>query len=53
MLFIDYVFETVGNNILFDKQLDPASLKVSHGDQFVVHINDHNRLILVKVEDDC
>lgn len=51
MLFIDYVFEKAGKNILFDKELDPASLEVTSGDMFVAHIDDNNRLVLVKVQD--
>jgi hypothetical protein len=51
MLFVDYVFERAGNNILFDKELNPAALNVSPGDQFVAHIDEHKRLILVKVGD--
>lgn len=50
MLFIDYVFEKAGNNIAFDKELNPESLDVKAGDKFVAHIDENNRLILVKVE---
>lgn len=49
MLFVDYVFETAGKNIVFDKELDPKSLDVKSGDKVVAHINEDNRLILVKV----
>jgi len=52
MLFLDYVFEKAGKNILFDKELDPASLEVKTGDKFVVHIDENNRLVLVKVQDE-
>lgn len=51
MLFVDYVFEKAGKNIVFDKELNPESLDVKSGDKFVAHINDDNRLILVKVEE--
>lgn len=51
MLFVDYAFEKAGKNIVFDKELDPKSLDVKSGDEFVVHINEDNRIILVKVEE--
>ena len=50
MLFVDYVFEKTGNNILFDKELNPAHLDVKPNDMFRVVIDENNRLILVKVE---
>ncbi len=52
MLYVDYVFETAGDNILFDAELSPDSLKVNTGDKFVVQINENNRIILVKVNEE-
>jgi hypothetical protein len=52
MIFADYVFETVNNNILFDKELSPESLDIKSGDKFVVHINENNRILLVKIKDE-
>ncbi len=52
MLYVDYVFETAGNNILFDKELSPDSLKVKTGDKFVVEVNEDNRIILVRVDEE-
>jgi hypothetical protein len=52
MLYVDYVFETAGNNILFDKELTPESLNVKTGDKFVVEVNENNRIILVKVTEE-
>ncbi len=51
MLFVDYVFETAGNNILFDKELSPKSMNVKTGDKFVVKVDDDNRIILVRVNE--
>lgn len=50
MLFVDYVIEKAGDNILFDKELNPAHLDVKPGDLFQVRIDENNRLILVKVK---
>jgi Txe/YoeB family toxin of Txe-Axe toxin-antitoxin module len=52
MLYVDYVFEKAGNNIVFDAELKPESLKVKTGDKFVVQINEDNRIILVKVDEE-
>lgn len=50
MLFVDYVIEKAGDNILFDKELNPAHLDVKPGDLFKAAIDQNNRLILVKVK---
>ena len=50
MLFADYAFETVNNNILFDKELGPESLGVKSGDKFVVHVTEDNRIVFVKMQ---
>jgi hypothetical protein len=50
MLYVDYFIETVDNDILFDKELSPDSLKVKTGDKFVVKVNEDNRIILVRVD---
>ena len=52
MIFVDYAFEKVNKNILFDKDLDPQLLDITSGDKFVVHINENNRLLLVRIQDD-
>ena len=52
MLFVDYVFETAKNGILFDKELKPDVLGVATGDMFQVLIDDNNRICFVKVKVD-
>ena len=52
MLFVDYAFEKAGKNIVFDKELNPESLDLKSGDNFVVHINENNQLLLVKIQDE-
>jgi hypothetical protein len=49
MLFVDYVFEKVFNNIRFDKDLNPSLLDIKSGDKFVAHVDEDNRLTLVRV----
>ena len=50
MLFVDYVFEKAGDNIAFDKELNPAHLDVKPNDLFRAVIDENNRLVLVKVK---
>jgi hypothetical protein len=38
MLFVDYTFSLVGNNILMDDELTPSHIKVKDGDKFEVEI---------------
>jgi hypothetical protein len=38
MLFVDYTFSLVGNNILMDHELTPGHIKVKDGDKFEVEI---------------
>jgi len=52
MLYVDYFFETVGNDILFDKELSPDSLNVKTGDKFVVKVNEDNRIFLIRVDEE-
>ena len=49
MLFVDYIIEKAGDNIAFDKELNPAHLDVKPNDLFRAVIDENNRLILVKV----
>jgi hypothetical protein len=49
MLFVDYVFEKVFGNIRFDKELNPSLLDIKSGDKFVAHVDEDNRLTLVRV----
>jgi hypothetical protein len=42
MLFVDYVFEKVFNNIRFDKDLNPSLLDIKSGDKFVAHVDEDN-----------
>ncbi len=51
MVFVDYFFEKAGDNIRFDKELNPATLGVESGDVFRAVIDENNRLILVKVKE--
>lgn len=51
MIFVDYVFETAGKNIVFDKELSPSSIDVQQDDLFRVVIDENNRIIFVKVEE--
>jgi hypothetical protein len=53
MLFVDYVFEKAGKNILFDKELNPDMLDVKSGDMFVAKVDENNRLVLVKIKDEA
>lgn len=50
MIFVDYVFEKVGDNILFDKELNPATFGIKSNELFRAEIDENNRIILVKVE---
>ena len=52
MLYVDYFFETVGKNILFDQELSPDSVQVKTGDKFVVKVNEDNRIILIRVDEE-
>jgi hypothetical protein len=49
MLFADYAFEKLFGNIRFDKELDPSLLDVKPDDKFVAHVDENNRLTLVRV----
>lgn len=51
MIFVDYIFEKVENNILMDKELAPSSLGVKHNDVYRVVIDENDRIIFVKVEE--
>jgi len=50
MIFVDYIFEKVENNILMDKELNPSSLGVNHNDLYRVVIDENDRIIFVKVD---
>ncbi len=52
MLYVDYFFETVGKNILFDQELSPDSVQVKTGDKFIVEITENNRILLVRVDEE-
>jgi hypothetical protein len=52
MLFVDYVFEKSFGNILFDKELNPSLLDVKSGDKFVAHVDENNRLTLVRITEE-
>ena len=49
MVFVDYFFEKAGDNIRFDKELNPSLLDIKSGDKFVAHVDEDNRLTLVRV----
>ena len=51
MIFMDYFFDLVGENILMDPELKPEQIKVKHGDCFIVHINN-GRVVLIKVKEE-
>jgi hypothetical protein len=48
VLFVDYTFSLVGNNILMDDELTPEHIKVKDGDKFEVVINN-NRILFRKM----
>jgi len=48
MLFVDYVFSLVGDNILMDAELTPQHIKVKDGDKFEVVINN-NQILFRKI----
>lgn len=52
MLYVDYVFETAKNGILFDAELSAESLGVKTGDMFRVMVDDNNRICFIKIEAD-
>ena len=52
MVFVDYAFEKINSNILFDKELGPQLLGVKSGDKFVVHVTEDNRILLAKMPDE-
>lgn len=51
MLFVDYTFSLVGNNILMDAELTPDHIKVKDGDKFEVVVNN-NQVLFVKIADE-
>lgn len=51
MLFVDYTFSLVGNNILMDAELTPEHIKVKDGDKFEVVVNN-NQVLFVKIADE-
>lgn len=48
MLFVDYTFSLVGDNILMDAELTPQHIKVKDGDKFEVVINN-NQILFRKI----
>lgn len=52
MVFVDYFFEKAGDNIRFDKELNPSLLDVKSGDKFVAHVDENNRLTLVRITEE-
>ena len=48
MLFVDYTFSLVGNNILMDDELTPEHIKVKDGDKFEVVIKN-NQILFRKI----
>lgn len=49
MLFVDYVFDKIGNSILFDKELKPTELGVENNDLYSVR-TDNDRIIFRKFD---
>ena len=49
MIFVDYTFDLIGENLLLDPDLKPENIRVKHGDKFVVSINN-GRIALIKVK---
>ncbi len=52
MLFVDYIIEKAGDNIAFDKELNPAHLDVKPNDMFRAVIDENNRLMFIKTTDE-
>lgn len=48
MLFVDYTFSLLGENILMDAELTPEHIKVKDGDKFEVVINN-NQILFRKI----
>ncbi len=48
MLFVDYTFSLIGENILMDDELTPEHIKVKDGDKFEVVIKN-NQILFRKI----
>lgn len=48
MLFVDYVFSLVDDNILMDAELTPEHINVKDGDKFEVVVNN-NQVLFRKI----
>ncbi len=49
MLFVDYTFSLIGENILMDDELTPEHIKVKEGDKFEVVLKNNNQILFRKI----
>ena len=52
MTFLDYEITINGDNIEFDKRIDPQQLNIEQGDKFVAKIDKNDKIILEKINKD-